>query len=191
MAARVVSVNVGRPVPVAWRNESVSTAIFKTPTNGPVRVGFLNLDGDRQADLSVHGGPLKALYAYPEEHYAYWRELYRDRVLTAGAFGENLTVAGMPEDDTFVGDRLRIGTALFHVTQPRVPCYKLGIKFDDQSIVKTFLRSGRTGYYLKVVEEGVLAAGDLIARVGRGTVSIADVLRASYPHAVEAGAPVE
>jgi MOSC domain-containing protein YiiM len=180
MMAFVRSVNVGQPRTVPWQGEAVATAIFKAPVSGPVRVSFLNLDGDRQADLSVHGGPDKAVYAYPSEHYAYWGALIRGRELEWGQFGENLTTEGLEEDGVFVGDRFQIGSASFEVTQPRIPCYKLGLKFDDLRFVKRFLQSRRTGFYLKVIEEGKLAAGDAATRVARGSISIGDVLRAAY-----------
>jgi MOSC domain-containing protein YiiM len=162
---RVLSVNVGLPREVEWRNEPVTTAIHKAPVAGPVLVRRLNLDGDRQADLSVHGGPEKAVYVYPSEHYPYWREELPGMALPWAAFGENLTVEGLSETDLRVGDVLRIGTAEFMVTQPRLPCYKLNVRFQRPDMVKRFLRSGRTGFYLAVIKEGELAAGDEIELV--------------------------
>ncbi len=164
---RIVSVNVGEPRDVPWRGELVSTSIFKEPVAGRVRVAGLNLDGDRQADLSVHGGPDKAVYAYPVEHYPAWeREL--GRPLAWGAFGENLTVAGLPlEDQLCIGDRLQAGSTEFLVVQPRLPCFKLGIRFGDPGMLRRFLVSGRTGYYLRVLSEGDVGAGDQIELVGR------------------------
>ena len=159
---RVLSVNVGLPREVEWRNEPVTTAIHKAPISGPVQVRLLNLDGDRQADLSVHGGPEKAVYVYPSEHYPFWKEELPGVALPWGVFGENLTVAGMDETAIRVGDVLRIGTAEFMVTQPRLPCYKLNTRFQRPDMVKRFLRSGRTGFYLAVIKEGELAAGDEI-----------------------------
>jgi MOSC domain-containing protein YiiM len=159
---RVLSVNVGLPREVKWRNEAVSTGIYKRPVSGPVEVRCLNLAGDRQADLSVHGGLDKAVYAYPSEHYAYWREELPWVELHWGAFGENLTVEGLSESEMRVGDVLRIGTAEFVMTQPRLPCYKLNVRFQRPDMVKRFLRSGRTGFYLRVMKEGRLAAGDAI-----------------------------
>jgi MOSC domain-containing protein YiiM len=159
---RVLSVNVGLPREVEWRNELVATAIHKAPVSGPVDVKRLNLAGDRQADLSVHGGPDKAVYAYPSEHYPFWREELSAVPLPWGAFGENLTVEGLSETEVRVGDVLRIGTAEFVVTQPRLPCYKLNARFQRPDMVKRFLRSGRTGFYLAVRKEGRLAAGDPI-----------------------------
>ena len=142
---RVLSVNVGLPREVEWRNEPVTTAIHKAPISGPVQVRLLNLDGDRQADLSVHGGPEKAVYVYPSEHYPFWKEELPGVALPWGVFGENLTVAGMDETAIRVGDVLRIGTAEFMVTQPRLPCYKLNTRFQRSDMVKRFLRGGRTG----------------------------------------------
>jgi MOSC domain-containing protein YiiM len=160
---KVLSVNVGLPREVEWRNDLVETAIHKAPVSGPVEVRRLNLAGDRQADLSVHGGPDKAVYAYPSEHYPYWREELPGVALPWGAFGENLTVEGLSETELRVGDRLRIGTAELVVTQPRLPCFKLNVRFQRPDMVKRFLRSGRTGFYLAVVTEGQLSAGDRIA----------------------------
>jgi MOSC domain-containing protein YiiM len=156
---RVVSVNVGLPRSVRWRGRDVTTGIFKEPVEGRVRLQRLNLDGDRQADLAVHGGAGKAVYAYPLEHYAFWREeLGQD--LTCGAFGENLTVEGLPlEEEMALGDRFKIGSAELVVTQPRVPCYKLGLRFGRDDMPKRFLASRRSGYYLAVEREGSVGAG--------------------------------
>jgi MOSC domain-containing protein YiiM len=162
---KVLSVNVGLPREVEWRDEAVETAIFKAPVSGRVAVTRLNLAGDRQADLSVHGGPDKAVYAYPSEHYPYWREELPGTALPLGVFGENLTVEGLSEAELQVGDVLRIGTAELMVTQPRLPCYKLNARFQRPDMVKRFLRSGRTGFYLAVAKEGHLAAGDPIELV--------------------------
>jgi MOSC domain-containing protein YiiM len=146
---QLISTNVGLPRPVEWNGEIVETAIFKEPVSGAVRVGRLNLEGDRQADLTVHGGTNKAVYAYPSEHYPFWREeLATD--LPWGAFGENLTTSGVTEDEVSIGDRLRIGSAEFVVTQPRTPCFKLIVKFGRNDMVRRFQRSGRSGFYLAV-----------------------------------------
>lgn len=158
----VVSVNVGLPRIVSWRGEPISTAIFKDPVSGPVEVHSGNLAGDEQADLTVHGGPDKAVYVYPAEHYPFWMQEL-DRQLSWGSFGENLTVEGLPlEDELAIGDRLRIGSACFEVAQPRQPCFKLGLRFEDPMMVKRFLAAGRSGYYLRVVEAGKVSAGDPI-----------------------------
>jgi MOSC domain-containing protein YiiM len=176
---KVVSVNVGLPRQVEWRGRSVTTGIFKSPAAGRVRVRALNLDGDRQADLSVHGGPAKAVYAYPAENYEYWRRELPGVELPAGSFGENLTTEGLRETGTRIGERLRIGSAVMRVTGPRIPCYKLGVKFERDDMVKRFLASERTGFYLAVVEEGDVAAGDPIERVGQAShdVTVSEIVR--------------
>lgn len=168
---RVVSVNAGLPRDAVWKGRLVSTAIFKTPVGHRVPIRRLNLDGDRQADPSVHGGAAKAVYAYPAEHYARCRAELPDTTLPPdlaglpfGAFGENLTVEGLPlEDELAIGDRLRVGTAELVVTQPRLPCFKLGLRFRREDMVKRFLASGRSGYYLAVLAEGDVAAGDSVS----------------------------
>ena len=157
---RVIAVSVGLPREVMWRGRSVHTSIFKAPIEGRVRVGRLNLEGDRQSDLTVHGGANKAVYVYPSEHYAYWREELGE--LPWGSFGENLTTEGLDENSIEVGSGLDIGTASFIVTQPRFPCLKLAVRFDRLDIVKLFADSGRLGFYLSVSREGELAAGDEI-----------------------------
>ena len=178
-AAQLVSVNVGLPRDVPWKNLEVSTGIFKEPVAGRIAVRKLNLDGDRQADLSAHGGPNKAVYAYPSEHYPFWKkELARDDLSWAG-FGENLTTEGLSEETLCIGDRLRIGSALLVVTQPRIPCFKLAIRIGRDDILKRFLASGRSGFYFAVMEEGDLAAGDQIQIEHRDPekVSVADINR--------------
>ena len=176
---KVLSVNVGRPRDVEWRGKTVRTSIFKAPVAGPVAVGRLNLAGDEQSDLSVHGGVDKAVYAYPSEHYAYWREQLPGVELGWGSFGENLTTEGLLEGELRIGDRLRIGSAEFAVTQPRLPCFKLGIRFGRADMVKRFQHSGRTGFYLAVRREGAIAAGDPIERLSGESagVTIAEVVR--------------
>jgi MOSC domain-containing protein YiiM len=162
-----------------WRGEPVSTGIFKEPVGGRVTLRALNLDGDRQADLTVHGGPAKAVYAYPSEHYPFWRGELPGVELPWGMFGENFTTEGMSETSVHIGDRFRAGTAELQVTQPRMPCYKLGIKFGRADMLKRFLASGLTGFYFSVTREGEVGAGDpveLIERDPRG-VTIADVVR--------------
>jgi MOSC domain-containing protein YiiM len=171
----IVSVNVGRPKTVAWRDRDVRTSIWKTPVVGRVRLQTLNLDGNRQADLRVHGGPRKAVYVYPSEHYPYWRHQLPGVDLPWGAFGENLTTEGLLEGDVRIGDRVAIGSAELVVTQPRMPCYKLGVRFGDEGMVTRFLASGRSGFYLAVIREGDVAAGDPIvftARAGDGAATI-------------------
>jgi len=153
---------VGLPREIQWQGKLVRTSIFKSPVSGDVRVSKLNLEGDQQSDLSVHGGVHKAVYAYPSEHYEFWREEVPGADLRWGAFGENLTTQGVLEEEVRIGDRLRIGSAEFIVTQPRMPCFKLGIRFGRPDIVKRFLRSGRSGFYLAVLEEGRITAGGSI-----------------------------
>jgi MOSC domain-containing protein YiiM len=158
----LVSVNVSLPKLVEFHNRAVSTSIFKEPADGPVLVRRLSLTGDWQADLRSHGGLNKAVYAYPLEHYAFWsRELGRDD-LRPGQFGDNLTVEGLTEDSARLGDVYRVGGALLQVTQPRYPCFKLGIKMGDPHFPRRFLESGRTGFYLRVREEGEVSAGDAV-----------------------------
>jgi MOSC domain-containing protein YiiM len=171
-AARVVSVNVGLPRLTTWRGKTVETGIFKDPVAGPVRIAGVNLDGDGQADLTVHGGRDKAVYAYPAEHYPTWRgELGRD--LPWGVFGENLTLEGLPlEDEICIGDRLRIGSAELIVSQPRVPCFKLGIRFEDPRMVRRFLVAGRSGYYLRIAIEGEVSAGDEVEVLSRDSARL-------------------
>jgi len=161
---RLVSINVGQPRVVAWRGRSVQTSIWKHPVSGPVYARKLNLDGDRQADLRIHGGADKAVYVYPSEHYAYWSPELGGMELPWGAFGENFTTEGLLEGDVQIGDQFTVGGAQFAVTQPRMPCFKLGIRFGRPALLKEFLQSGRTGFYLAVVREGMVAADDVIQR---------------------------
>lgn len=174
---RIVSVNVGLPRNVAWKGKIVSTGIFKDPVNGRITMRTLNLDGDRQADLAVHGGPSKAVYAYPSEHYAYWRNELPGVALPWGMFGENLTTDGLVEGEAGIGDRFRIGSAEVMVTEPRLPCYKLGLKFGRDDIIKRFLASRRTGFYFAVLRDGEVGAGDAIQRISRDSarVTVADI----------------
>jgi MOSC domain-containing protein YiiM len=176
---KIISVNVGQPREIAWKGRVVKTAIFKQPVEGRVSVRRYNLDGDRQADLRVHGGPSKAVYAYPSEHYEYWRGELPGVNLPWGMFGENLTTEGLFEDQVNVGDRFRVGSAELMVTEPRLPCYKLAAKFGRDDIIKRFLASGRVGFYLTVVSEGELGAGDAVERIVRDPhgVTVADVVR--------------
>lgn len=161
---RVVSVNVGTPRHHVWQGKYVTTAIFKDPVPGPVALRRHNLDGDTQADLTVHGGRDKAVYAYPFEHYAEWREML-DRDLEPGIFGENLTTERLVEDEVHIGDEFRFGTARLVATQPRMPCFKLGLRFKNPMMVKIFLEFGRPGIYFAVKAEGVVGPGDSIERV--------------------------
>ena len=174
---KIISVNVGLPRDIAWKGISVSTAIFKEPVSGPVAIKQLNLDGDRQADLTVHGGPYKAVYGYPSEHYEYWREQLPQQALPWGVFGENLTTEGLFEDSLFIGDRLKVGSTVLQVAQPRLPCYKLTLRFDRDDMVKRFLHSRRSGFYFSVMEEGEVQNGSHIEILSRdpNQVTVADI----------------
>ena len=176
---KLLSVNVSLPQEIRVNGQTVRTGIFKRPVEGRVRLGKLNLEGDAQGDLSVHGGPDKAVYAYAFEHYAYWTEKLGRHDLAPGQFGENFTVEGMTEDEIFLGDVFRIGEALLEVSQPRLPCFKLGLKMGDSKFPKQFLASGRLGFYLRVLEEGAVGAGDEITRVRTDPegLAIAEVAR--------------
>jgi MOSC domain-containing protein YiiM len=175
---KLVSINVGRPRELIWQGEKVLTSIFKEPVAGRVRVGRLNIQGDEQSDLEVHGGEDKAVYAYPSEHYVFWREQLPGVALPWGVFGENLTVEGLLEGSVHIGDRFRIGSAEFVVTEPRMPCFKLALRFGRSDMVKRFLRSGRTGFYLAVLKEGEIGASDAIEPLGQGLdrISVAAVV---------------
>ncbi len=174
---KIISVNVGLPREFSWKGISVSTAIFKEPVSGPVPVRQLNLDGDRQADLTVHGGPYKAVYGYPSEHYEYWRGELPQQTFPWGAFGENLTTEGIFEDSLYIGDRMKIGSAVLQVAQPRLPCYKLTLRFDRDDMIKRFLHSRRSGFYFSVIEDGEVQAGSPIEILSRdpNQVTIADI----------------
>lgn len=169
---KLVSVNCGLPREVMWNGTSVTTSIYKEPVRGRVPLRTLNLDGDRQSDLTVHGGKHKAVYCYPIAHYDYWRTELPDRALPMGAFGENFTLVGPCEDSVHVGDRFSVGSAEVVVTQPRLPCYKLGIRFESDDMVRRFLESQRTGFYLAVAREGDVEAGDELAMISHETNSV-------------------
>ena len=174
---KLVSVNVGLPREVVRHDRKITTGIFKLPVAGPVTVRTTNLDGDRQADLTVHGGPEKAVYVYASEHYPFWRGEYPEMEMNWGHFGENLTTEGLNAEGAFIGDRFRIGSAVFMVTQPRLPCYKLAARFEREDILRRFLRSGRTGLYFSVESEGELEAGDTIELLSRdeSKLTVADI----------------
>ena len=157
---KLISLNVSRPRLAVYKGATINTGIFKQPVSGSVQLRTLNLDGDRQADLSVHGGPYKAVYGYPLEHYAFWRQELPGMDLPWGMFGENFTTEGLAENDLHVGDRLQIGSATVMVRQPRVPCYKLAAKFQRDDMLERFLASGRSGFYFSVEQEGTVTAGD-------------------------------
>src|SRR6266567_6630488 len=175
---KLLSVNVGLPREIEWKGKIVRTSIFKAAVPGRVRVAKLNLEGDQQSDLSVHGGVDKAVYAYPSEHYPFWRRELPGMDLPWGVFGENLTTEGLLEETLHIGDRLRVGSSEFLVTQPRMPCFKLGIRFGRPDIVKQFLQSGRSGFYLAVEREGEVGPGDAIERLARPEqrLTVADVV---------------
>jgi MOSC domain-containing protein YiiM len=187
MLMKLLSINVGLPREIDWRGKTVLTSIFKTPVSGRIRVTRLNLDGDQQSDLSVHGGIDKAVYAYPSEHYAFWQEQFPEMDLPWGVFGENFTTEGLLEDTLQIGDRLRVGSAEFLVTQPRMPCFKLGIRFGRLDMVKHFQNSRRTGFYLAVLQEGEAMPGDLIEVIARDhhRVTVADVVNLYAADATE------
>jgi MOSC domain-containing protein YiiM len=176
---KILSVNVGLPMEVTSQGKLVSTGIFKKPVKAPIMLRALNLDGDGQADLTVHGGATKAVYAYPSEHYDYWRDELPGVDLSWGMFGENFTTEGLLEESVYIGDRFQIGDTEVTVTEPRMPCYKLGIKFGRPDIIKRFLASRRTGFYFAVVRGGMVGAGDAIELIGREQkeVSVADITR--------------
>lgn len=174
---QLISINVGLPREVIWKGRTVTTGIFKEPISDRVTVRELNLDGDRQADLTVHGGADKAVYVYPYEHYDYWRDQLPDTIFTPGIFGENFTTIGLQEEDLNIGDRFQIGTVQLMVTQPRLPCYKLGIRFGRADMVKRFLASRRTGFYFRVLQAGEVGTGDTLERMSRdqNNVTVADI----------------
>jgi MOSC domain-containing protein YiiM len=176
---KIISVNIGLPREVSWQGKTVTTGIFKEPIKGSVMLRTLNLDGDKQADLSVHGGVSKAVYAYPVQHYEFWKSELPNMQLPYGMFGENFTIAGLLEETVHIGDRFRLGAAEVMVTEPRMPCYKLGIKFGRADMVKRFVVSRRTGFYFAVLQEGEIKAGDtieLLSRDGHG-ITVADITR--------------
>jgi MOSC domain-containing protein YiiM len=176
---KIVSINVGRRRQIPWQGQLVQTSIFKSPVAGRVRVRPHNLDGDEQSDLTVHGGVNKAVYVYPSEHYAFWKRELPDADLGWGNFGENLTTEGLFEDRVRIGDTLRIGSAEFIVTQPRMPCFKLGIRFNRADMIKRFHLSGRSGFYLSIVREGEVGADDEVAHVAgsEDSISVAAIFR--------------
>jgi MOSC domain-containing protein YiiM len=178
-SGHLISVNVGVPRNVEVRGGTVLTSIWKSPVAGRVGIRRHNVDGDRQADLTVHGGPYKAIYLYASEHYPYWAEQFPEMEIPFGAFGENLTTQGLTEDSVHIGDQFQVGSAVLQATQPRMPCFKLALRFGRSDMVKRFWQSGRSGIYFSVIEEGEIGAGDEIRRVaeGKSKVSIADVVR--------------
>mgnify|MGYP005813324247 CR=1 FL=1 len=179
---KVISVNVGRPAELMWKGTTMRSSIVKTPVEGPVAVRGINLEGDQQSDLDVHGGPNKSLYAYPSEYYAWWKQQMPALAYPRGAFGENLTTEGLLDENAYIGDTLRVGTALLKITQPRMPCSKLQFRFQNDDVLPAFVRGGRHGCYFAILEPGEVGAGDAIDIVDRdpGMISIADVVAVYY-----------
>ncbi len=175
----IVSLNVGLPRDALWHGHTVTTGIFKEPVEGRIKLRTLNLDGDRQADLTVHGGANKAVYCYPLAHYDYWKKELPGRDIPIGMFGENFTLDGPLEDTIHLGDHFSVGTAEVIVTQPRLPCYKLGVRFGSDDMVKRFLASGRGGFYLAVTREGEVGVGDEMKSISRDpqAVPVMDITR--------------
>jgi MOSC domain-containing protein YiiM len=176
---KVLSVNVGLPRKVLFNGQTITTAIFKDPVKGPVMLRKINLDGDKQADLTVHGGADKAVYSYPVEHYDYWRKQYPNIDIIWGMFGENFTTEGLMEDTVNIGDQVQIGSAKLVATQPRMPCYKLGVRFGIMEIIRRFLSSGRPGIYFKVLKQGEVKTDDKIEIIekDKNNVTVKDIVR--------------
>ncbi len=176
---RVIAVNVGTLRPILWRGKQLKTGIFKHSIGRRVTVRLHGLDGDQQGDLKLHGGIDKAVYVYPKEHYEYWQHKFPNLTFTWGMFGENLTIEGALEDTMYIGSKWRIGSTQFEIVQPREPCFKLGIKFGNPTVVKQFLSSGRSGWYLKVITEGEIGTGDQIVPISQNAqhVTVTDLNR--------------
>jgi MOSC domain-containing protein YiiM len=177
--AKVISLNVGLPRTVNFHGQAVTTGIFKEPVKERIKLRRFNLDGDKQADLTVHGGLDKALYAYPAEHYDYWKKRLPNMKLPWGMFGENFTTEGLLEDQVNIGDVFRVGSSEVVATQPRMPCYKLGVKFGRMDIIRQFMNSKLTGIYFRVLKEGEVGAGDAIQLISRdeNNVTVKDIVR--------------
>ncbi|QJX45534.1 MOSC domain-containing protein [Hymenobacter taeanensis] len=169
---QLLSLNIGLPQEYSWKGKPVRTSIFKQPTTEPVYVHTEHLAGDGQADLRVHGGPNKAVYSYPQEHYAFWQNHLGGEELAAGAFGENLTTTGLLEDQVRVGDCYQIGTAVLMAVQPRQPCFKLGLRFQNDQMIRDFEQAGRSGIYFQVQKEGTVQAGDTITLVQQSPYAV-------------------
>lgn len=176
---RILSVNVGKSAPLSWNGQTANSSIVKTGVRGPVRVNKLGLDGDTQTNLKVHGGPLKAVYGYGKEHYAFWESELGLEGMPNGMFGENLTVAGLDESVIQIGDTFQMGTAVMMAVQPRQPCDTLARRFQRHDMIERFLKSLRCGVYFSVIEEGVVSAGEEmlpLQKMSHG-ISVADILR--------------
>src|SRR5262249_35644147 len=183
--AQLLSVNVGLPRDIAWKGRTVHTAIWKNPVSGRRRVGRLNIEGDGQGDLAGHGGEQRAVFVYQIESYRYWQKQLKRTDFVHGQFGENLTVEGLPDDAVCIGDRFQIGSAVFEVSQPRVTCYRVGIRMNEPRIPALLTSSGRPGFYLRVLEEGEIGAGDEIVKVGQAEerMTVAEINALLYsPH---------
>ncbi len=189
---KVISINVSPPIEVEYKGKIITTGIYKKPVEGPVYTALYNLEGDGQADLKNHGGADKSVYAYSFDHYAYWQEVLGKEDMPYGQFGENLTVSGLDELTSCIGDKLKIGNALFTITQPRVPCFKLGIRLNNKDMPKLFSKAARTGFYLKVLGEGIIHPGDTIETVSRGEhqVSVRSIFQAYFRPADKQGIDV-
>ncbi len=186
---QIMAVSVSQPIEFNFNGRAMRSSIFKKPVNGPVALGKTNLAGDGQANLNVHGGAHKAVYVYSHNHYAWWSETLGRNDLSFGEFGENLTISGLDENDFAIGDRLLVGTALTAVTGPRIPCAMLGIKFNNKMMPRMFTEAARPGFYLRVIETGVVEAGEPveIIQAGEGGMSITEMFKAySSPHSREA-----
>lgn len=179
---KLISVSVGLPREVRWQDRTVATGIFKQPVAGRIALRRLNLAGDGQADLRVHGGEHKAVYAYPLEHYDWWQRELGRAPFAHGQFGENLTVSGMREDEVYIGDVFQIGSARVQVSQPRSPCFKLELRMGEDGFATRFRTAQRTGFYLRVLEEGEVGTGDSIACLVRdpGAMSVREIFQLRY-----------
>jgi len=175
--ARLLSVNVGLPRDIEWKGRTVHTAVWKEPVRGRCRVGRLNLEGDGQGDLAGHGGEQRAVFVYQIESYRHWQEQLKRNDFVHGQSGENFTIEGLPDDAVCIGDRYQIGTAIFEVTQPRVTCYRVGIRMNELRMPTLLTSSGRPGFYFRVLQEGEVGAGDEIAKVGEAAerMTVADI----------------
>src|SRR3954469_17722018 len=180
--ATLISVNVGLPQEITWRGQTVFTGIWKEPVEGPRTVRRLNVDGDGQGDLQGHGGEQRAVYVYQLDSYRYWQDQMRRDDFSFGQFGENFTIEGLSDDEVCIGDQYRIGSALFEVSQPRVTCYRVGIRMDEPQMAAPLTSSGRPGFYLRVLEEGEVGAGDPIVPIARGPerMTVAEVSALLY-----------
>ncbi len=179
---KIISINVSYPVEIIDKGKTVRTGIFKKPVDGPVYVSKMNIEGDGQADLRNHGGGYKAIYAYSYDHYAYWSEVLERNDFEFGQFGENLTVAGLDESILCIGDQLAVGEVTFSVTQPRVPCSKLGIRFGDRDMPRKFMQAALTGCYLRVLQEGSIQTGDEVEIIfqDENRITVKDLFKAYY-----------